>query len=122
MKKLGSPATLEAAASASGQPLQKADSLLFASPTIPNAGQEPKVIGSAFNKQLASKAVSPAIPGNGGVFFIKVESVGAKPNPNADLEQQRFTLEQQEKSMVSNRAIELLKKMAKVKDDRGKFF
>ena len=122
IQKLGSPASMEAAASAAGQPLQKADSVLFASPTIPNAGQEPKVVGSAFNKQLAGKAISSAIPGNGGVFFIKVESTSAKPNPNADLEQQRFTQEQQEKSMVSYRAIELLVKMAKVKDDRGKFF
>ncbi len=55
IKKLGSPATLEAAAAASGQTVQRADSLLFSSPYIPNAGQENKVIGSAFNKALAGK-------------------------------------------------------------------
>lgn len=122
IKKLGTPASLEAVAAASGQQVQRADSILFSSPYIPNAGQEAKVIGSAFNKQLLGKPVSPLIPGNGGVFVIKVDNVGAKSNPNADLDQQRFTLEQQEKSMVSYRAIEVLKKLAKIKDDRGKFF
>ena len=122
IKKLGAPATLEAAASAGGQQIQRADSLLFSSPYIPNAGQEAKVIGSAFNKALLGKPASSPIPGNGGVFVIRVENVGAKSNPNADLEQQRFTIEQQEKSMVSYRAIEVLKKLAKIKDDRAKFF
>lgn len=122
IKKLGTPATLDAAATASGQQIRKADSILFASPAIPNAGQEAKVVGSAFNKQLAGKPASAPIAGNGGVFIIKVESVGAKSNPNADLEQQRFAQEQQQKSMINYRAIDVLKKVAKVKDDRGKFF
>jgi peptidyl-prolyl cis-trans isomerase D len=119
---LGNPASLEAAATANGQNIQKADSLLFSSPFIPNAGQEAKVIGSAFNKQLVGKPVSSPIPGNGGVFVIKVENVSAKSNPNADLEQQRFTLEQQQKSLISYRLVEALKKSAVVKDERGKFF
>ena len=122
IKKLGAPATLDAAATAAGQTIQHADSILFSSPYIPNAGQENKVIGSAFNKGLAGKPVSPAIPGNGGVFVIRVEGVSAKSNPNADLEQQRFAQEQQQRSMVSYGFVESLKKQATVTDDRGKFF
>jgi peptidyl-prolyl cis-trans isomerase D len=122
IKNLGTPATLEAVASATRQTVQHADSVLFSSPYLPNAGQENKVIGSAFNKQLAGKPASPPIPGNGGVFVIKVEGVSAKSNPNADLEQQRFAQEQQQRSMISYGFVESLKKQATVKDDRGKFF
>jgi len=122
IKKLGTPATLEAAATASGQPIQKADSILFSSPFIPNAGQEAKVIGMSFDKQLAGKPVSAPIAGNGGVFVIKVENTGARSNPAADLEQQRMTQQQQQRSMVNYRALEVLKKIATIKDDRGKFF
>ena len=122
IKKLGTPATLEAAATTSGQTIQKADSLFFYSPMIPNAGQEAKVIGAAFNKQLSGKAASAPIPGNGGVFVIKVENVSAVANPNADLQQQRFMQEQQQKSRVSGTLFEGLVKLATVKDDRGKFF
>ncbi|HEX9514449.1 MAG TPA: peptidylprolyl isomerase [Puia sp.] len=122
IKKLGTPATLEAAATASGQNIQRADSLLFSSPMIPNAGQEGKVIGSAFNKQLSGKPASAPIPGNGGVFVIKVENVAAVSNPNADLQQQRFMQEQQQRSRITYTLVDALRKLATVKDDRGKFF
>ncbi len=122
LKKLGTPATLQAASSATGQFIVKADSLQFSSPFIPNAGPEPKVVGSAFNKQLAGKAASEPIAGSSGVFVIKVESTGAKSNPAADIEQQRMMLEQQQRSMISYQAVESLKKQADIEDDRGKFF
>jgi peptidyl-prolyl cis-trans isomerase D len=122
IKKLGTPASLDAAAATSGQPVLKADSVLFSSPFIPNVGQEAKVIGSSFDKALAGKPVSPAIPGNGGVFVIKVGNVSAISNPNADLQQQRFMQEQQQRSRISYGLIEALRKLATVRDDRGKFF
>ena len=122
IRKLGTPASLEAAATASGQTVQRADSMHFASPMIPNAGQEPKVVGSAFNKQLAGKPASQPIPGNGGVFVIKVENTSALSNPNADIQQQRFMQEQQQRSRIYSTLVESLRKLATVKDDRGKFF
>jgi len=121
IKKLGTPASLEAAATASGQAVQKADSLLFSALQIPGAGQEPKVVGAAFDKGLAGKPASQPIPGNGGVFVIKVENVSAVSNPNADLQQQRFMQEQQQRSQVSYTLVESLRKLAKIEDDRGKF-
>jgi peptidyl-prolyl cis-trans isomerase D len=122
MAKLGTPATLEAASASSGQTVMHADSILFASPYIPNVGQEGKVIGASFDKQLTGKPASPPIAGNGGVFVIKVENVSAMSNPNADLQQQRFMQEQQQKARISNTLVDALRKMAKVEDDRGKFF
>jgi peptidyl-prolyl cis-trans isomerase D len=124
IKKLGTPASLEAAATAGGggASIQRADSVLFSSPMIPNAGQEPRVIGSAFNKALAGKAASQPIAGNTGVFVIKVENVSATSNANADLQQQRFMQEQGEKSNVMRSLIDGLRKQATIKDDRGKFY
>ncbi|MBN9385672.1 MAG: SurA N-terminal domain-containing protein [Chitinophagaceae bacterium] len=124
IKKLGAPASLEAAATAAGggQTVQKADSVLFSSPMIPNTGMEPKVVGSAFNKTLVGKPVSQPIAGNGGVFLIKVDNVSATSNPNADLQQQRFVQTQQEKSRISYMLMDALRKLAEVKDNRGKFY
>jgi len=122
MKKLGSPASLDAAATASGQPIMHADSVLFSSPYIANVGQEPKVIGFAFDKDLTGKPVSPLIPGNGGVYVIRVEKVSALSNPNADLQQQRFVQEQQQRQRISYGLLDALRKLATVEDDRGKFF
>lgn len=122
MKKLGNPASLDAAATASGQQIMHSDSVLFSSPYIANVGQEPKVIGSAFDKDLAGKPASPAIPGNAGVYVIRVEKVSAISNPNADLQQQRFVQEQQQRSRISYGLLDALRKLATVEDDRGKFF
>ena len=121
-KKLGTPATLEAAAASGGVQILQADSVRFSSAFIPNAGQEPKVIGSAFNKDLSGKPVSGLIAGNSGVFVIKVRNVSAVSNPNSDLQQQRFMQEQQLRSRVNYGLVEALRKIATVKDDRGKFF
>ncbi|HXB06451.1 MAG TPA: peptidylprolyl isomerase [Puia sp.] len=122
VKKLGNPASLDAASTAAGQPVLRADSVLFATPFIPNAGQEGKVVGMAFDKQLAGKAISSAIPGNGGVFFIKVDNVGATSNPNADIQQQRFMQEQMQRQVVTARLLDALRKHATIKDFRSEFF
>jgi len=122
IKKLNNPATLEAAATASGQTIMKADSITFNGTTIPNVGMEPKVQGAAFNKQLAGKPASPPIAGNAGVFVIKVDNVSAISNPNADLQQQRIMQEQQDKNMVPRMLMYSLRKNAKIKDDRAKFY
>ncbi len=54
--KIGSATSLEAVASATGQPVSHVDSLQFSSPYIPNFGLEPKVVGYSFDKQLIGKA------------------------------------------------------------------
>ena len=122
IKKLGSPASLDAVASASGQQVQTADSLRFSSPALPNSGLEPKVIGTAFDKQLAGKPISPAITGKSGVFYVRVDNVSALSNAEADLQQQRFMQEQQQRYGVQNRLIDVLRKNATIKDERGKFY
>jgi peptidyl-prolyl cis-trans isomerase D len=119
--KIGSAASIEAVASASGQPVSKADSLQFSSPYIPNVGLEPKVIGYSFDKQLAGKSVSSPVGGNDGVFVIKVDNVSAKPNYNIDVEQARRSMLQTQESIIQRGGIDGLKKKAKTLDDRSKF-
>ena len=119
-KKINNPASLDAVATATGKQVSKADSVSFSSPFIPNSGREPKVVGASFYKQLSGKSISPAIDGNLGVFFIKVENVSAKANVG-DVEQIRFNQVQQQRSLITYRAIEVLKKNASVKDYRSKF-
>ena len=122
IKKIGNaPVSLEAVAIATGQQLQKADSIGFNSPYIPNLGQESKVVGAAFNKQWLGKPCSPAIAGNSGVFVIKLENVIAKPNFNGDIEQMRRSQQQMQQSLAQRQAVEVLKKTATIKDNRAKF-
>jgi peptidyl-prolyl cis-trans isomerase D len=121
LQKIAHASSLEAVASASGQAVQKADSIGFSSPFIPNLGQEPKVVGMSFDKELAGKPMSPPIPGNGGVFFIKVLNVIARANFNGDTEQLRRTQEQMQVSLGQRQVVEVLIKSADTKDNRGKF-
>ena len=120
-KKLGSPATLDAAASKSGQPVMHADTVNFSSGMIPNAGREPRVVGASFDKGLAGRPASPLIAGNSGVFVIRVEKVSALSNPNGDINQQRFALEQQQRQ-VAYQILQQMQKLAKITDNRGNFF
>ncbi len=122
-QKLKSATSLEAAAQATGQQVIKADSIQFSNPFIPNVGQEAKVVGAAFNKDYQAK-ISEPIPGNGGVFVIKTEAVSAIPNPNFDvIGQQAMMLQNQQRAFSDPRLVlEILKKSAKIKDNRANFF
>jgi peptidyl-prolyl cis-trans isomerase D len=119
IKKIGAANTLEAVFTATGSTAQRADSISFASPVIPNVGQEPKVVGAVFNKEWLNK-VTPPIAGNGGVFVVKPENVSAKPG-DMNIEQQRLGMTMQLKSMSGYRSLETLKKSAEIKDNRAKF-
>jgi len=122
IKKIGTANTLAAVASATGQPEKQADSISFSSPYIPNLGQEGKVVGYAFDKELTGKPASEPVAGNSGVFVIKVNNVSAKANYNSDISQARRNQEQMQRTILQRQAIESLKKTATIKDNRGKFF
>jgi len=122
MRKIGTPASLEAVASATNQQVQKSDSLSFSSPYIPNVGQEAKVTGSAFNRQLIGKTASYPIPGNGGVFVIRVNNIGAKANYDTDPEQFRKSQQIMQQNMLQRSVTEALRNSATIQDYRSKFF
>ena len=113
--------TLEQIAQSAGVTVLHADSVGFSQPFIANIGNEPKIVGAAFNKSLQGK-VSEPIAGNTAVFVVKGETVLALPNTNLNAEQLRKQLEMQEKQMGGYRSIEALKKAADIKDNRFDFY
>jgi len=119
LEKIGTPNSLETVASSNKVEVRRADSVSFSSPFIPNVGQELKVIGASFNKQGQGKSSAP-IEGTGGVYVLKVEQVYAKPNPNANIENSRNTMEQQLRRQ-GFQSLESIKKAATIKDYREKF-
>jgi peptidyl-prolyl cis-trans isomerase D len=111
--------SLQTYAGSTGSFVLKADSIGFNAPFIPNIGNEPKIVGAAFNKALAGK-VSEPIAGGTGVFAVQVESNGAKAgvmDPNA-VKQNLL----QSTRMAVYRSLEALKKAASIKDNRSKFY
>ena len=68
--------TLEEIAKNAGSSVMTADSISFQAFVVPNIGNEVKVIGAAFNKDLKGKW-SAAIAGTSAVFVIRGENVYA---------------------------------------------
>lgn len=99
----------------------RADSISFYSPFIPGLGMEPKVTGAAFNPAVKGKASEP-ISGNSAVFVIVTENVGLQSAGNAAYSDRRFQMESGMKQAGANAAFQGLRKAAKVKDRRIKFF
>jgi peptidyl-prolyl cis-trans isomerase D len=120
--KLQNPASLDAAAKASSQPVLKAEGINFSTPFVPSLGFEPKVVGASFNKSWGTAKVSAPIEGNAGVYVIKVDSYQPASQPAQDLNNQRLAYEQSLKGMLDQQLFEVLKKQSNVQDNRGKFF
>jgi peptidyl-prolyl cis-trans isomerase D len=123
--KLGTTPTLESAAAAYNVQVGTAgadSSLTFTATIINGIGQEPKLIGAAFNKAYQAK-VSEPIAGTNGVYVIKVNSIGTKPLDAADVTEKQSqdrarTITQQ----MSYGWFDSLKKLASIKDKRSKIF
>jgi peptidyl-prolyl cis-trans isomerase D len=118
--KIGAVTSLEAVAASQKTVVQRADSVSFANPLVPNLGYEVKVGGYAFNKAMLNK-VSPVIGGTTGVFVIKPEAIGAKANATASVEETRKTLESQQKGSATYTSMQALRNAAGIKDKRAKF-
>jgi peptidyl-prolyl cis-trans isomerase D len=118
-KKIGTANTLDAIAAATQQTIKHSDSIRFSAPIIPNVGQEPKVIGAAFNKANQAKISAP-IPGNAGVYVLKTENISAVSDGGVNPDDQRKAKMQQMRQMSGFRAIDGLRKAANIKDERAK--
>ncbi|MDP4283114.1 MAG: SurA N-terminal domain-containing protein [Bacteroidota bacterium] len=124
-KKLNNPSTLEAAAAAYNLQVLNTgmdSTLTFQAQIINGIGNEPKIAGAAFDKDFQAK-VSPPIPGNTGIFVIKVNSIAPKTKLPQEL------LNQQENAQINSniqsalgKSFNSLKKIADIKDNRSKFF
>ena len=121
---IGKVSTLEAASSATKQPVQSADSIRFTGGSNPALGYEQKVIGAAFNPNNKSKVVPEAIDGTSGIFVLRVDNINAIPVEVANIDEQRKILQTQTRQTMMYRSnpTEVLKKSAKIKDNRADFY
>jgi peptidyl-prolyl cis-trans isomerase D len=117
--KVKSASSLEAVASVYNNPVQPAgsDSSITFNAQLINGMAEPKVIGAVFNKANQTK-VSEPIAGNTGVFYIKVNSYGTKPDQSAGSADRARSIGQQ----LSSGFFESLKKMSDIKDERSTIY
>ncbi|MFM6994448.1 MAG: peptidylprolyl isomerase [Sediminibacterium sp.] len=111
--------TIEEIAASAKTIVQPADSISFNYSMIPGIGNEPKLVGAAFNKSLLNKPSAP-IAGNAGVFVISVKSQGAKA-ASQDLVGFEAELLNRTRSVVYRTNIGL-KKVAKIVDNRMKIY
>lgn len=110
---------LESLASGLGLQVQNATNLSFTSPSIPNMGSEPAVLGKLYTLQKG--ALSVPIAGNIGVFVLKVDDRVEVANP--DLFQVRSSYARSSQSQVDNGLVfTALKKQADIEDNRSKFY
>ncbi|WP_203295514.1 peptidylprolyl isomerase [Luteirhabdus pelagi] len=114
-----SGSTLQEIASSQGVQVQSATAVTMASPTIPGAGREPKVVGAAFG--TADGQTSGFINGNKGVYKVKVLSKEMAP------EMDNYTsyvnqLNQKVSPSLNSKIIEALKANADIEDNRANFY
>ena len=124
VKKLSAASTLETAAAAYSVQIGNvgADSTLtFGAQIINGVGQEPKVIGAAFNKAYQVKISAP-IEGINGVYVLKVNSVGNKTTETSEAIATQATDRTKTMVQTTYSFFESLKKMANIKDSRSKMY
>ena len=117
LKKKMTGSTLADVAKNSGGSVLTAANVALGVPSIPNVGNEPKVVGTAF--ELAPGKVSQLIDGNSGVYMVKTTSVIEAPKTNtyASYIAQEKT---QQQNAAQMRAYQALKDKADIKDGRAK--
>ncbi|QEC68107.1 peptidylprolyl isomerase [Panacibacter ginsenosidivorans] len=113
--------TLEQLAQSTGSSIKIADSISYQSFVINGVGNEPKILGAAFNKQLQGKASTP-IAGMSAVFVVKGESVYAAPSLGLNAEMLRAQLQNQMKQQMGYRSMTAVKDAADIEDYRSKFY
>ena len=111
--------TIDEIAASAKTIVQPADSINFNYSMIPGIGNEPKLVGAAFNKAFLNKPSAP-IAGNAGVFVINVRSQGAKA-ATQDIASFELDLINRTRSVIYRTNIGL-KKVAKIKDNRMKVY
>ena len=109
--------TIEAIAKANATTIQSANDLTMTNPSIPNAGQEYKVVGIAFGT-LPNKT-SAAIDGNSGVYVIRTKAVVKAPK-SLDLKPFIAKVKSQNAN-AANGVMAALKSDADIEDNRPNF-
>ena len=110
---------LNAIASDNGQQVKTVGALSMASPTIAGAGEEPKVVGTAF--ALNEGETSAPIAGERGVYLVKLtkkSEIQALDNYASYAGQET----QKARNGVTSKVLEALKEAADIEDNRATFY
>jgi peptidyl-prolyl cis-trans isomerase D len=110
-------ASLETIAQTSKTTVQQAIDLTLENPTIPNAGYERKVVGTAF--AIGVNKVSTPIEGNSGVYVVQPTVINKAPalKNHADY----VNKVKSQVQSYTGRVIPALKEEADIEDNRSKF-
>jgi len=112
--------TLEDFASNKGLEIETASVITRSNPRLPEAGREPKVVGTAFG--LDQGQVSGLIDGNSGVFMLEVTAKNpADAIDNYSRYVNKLNTENQKINM-EDKVFNTLKSKAKIEDNRAVFY
>ncbi len=119
MEQIGDSKDLAAIANQFGMQVDTAKNVSFSGGFIPNLGQEPKVVASAFSSEL--NTVAGPMTGNSGVYLIMPTYKPTATNtPN--IPQTRQTSQTSSRSQISARLMQAIRKEADISDNRARFF
>jgi len=111
--------TLQEIAASQNVTVQTATAVTMAAPTMPGAGNEPKVVGAAFGTEPGQE--TGFIEGKNGVFKIRVTAINKAP----DLENYASYANQLKTSVtqtLSTNVLKALKESADIEDNRATFY
>jgi len=106
-------------ASANNTTVSSATALTVKSPTIPGAGREPLVVGTAFSMEVGQ--TSNLISGESGVFLFEVTNKEEAPNLENYVTYAN-NLQASNTARVANTLVEALKEKAEIEDNRSVFY
>ncbi|WP_396212039.1 peptidylprolyl isomerase [Flavobacterium sp.] len=109
--------SLATIASKNAVTVQNAVDLVLQNPSIPNAGYEPKVVGTAFG--TSANKVSAPIEGNTGVYVIQTKAVTKAPVLKSYADYTKKVAQQAAGN--AGRVIQALKSDAEIEDNRADF-
>lgn len=120
-ERLGKITSLEAVAASIQENITTIDSLKFTGSQI---GFEPKVVGASFNIANKGKLISEPITGNSAVYVVRVDDLMSTSITTASFEDQKRELRSRGMQMARfySQPIQVLKKVAKIKDNRRNFY
>lgn len=102
-----------------GAQVTPVENVVFANPVIPGVAQENKVIGAIFGSQ--PNKLSKIIEGDRGIYIYTVKSF-TNPPALTNMLRVKEQLEQTISQQVDASVFEVLRKKAKIKDNRSKFY
>lgn len=115
-----SATNLESFASGKGLEIETATAVTRSNPRLPEAGVEPKVIGTAFGLEVGE--TSKLIDGEAGIFMIQVTAkTPAETIDNYSRYVNQLDIENQ-KVNIEDKVFETLKSKAKIEDNRATFY